>query len=224
MSREDIKCYVVSKIRVIQPIINKLEEELVILDLEFSEAGSLPIARRLFPKIKNAQVLVENISKEIDGMKSNVTRKPPDKPNPVPKLLFSRLNQIHTLRITPGAFGAAEVSINNHVPFSLPPNLASLLEILAADEGIPGTPNGNDPLVPFKKAYMILLDMTKILGGKQYTKHALRQSIYLLRKIMTENGFDGLIQTNRQLGAYRLALRRKQNPNFNDEKGSTEKN
>jgi hypothetical protein len=224
MSREDIRKYEVNKVKVIHSMIDKLDEELIILDLGFSEAGSLPIVRRLFPNIKNAQVYVENIRKEIDEMKLNVTPKPPDKPNPGPKPPFPRLNQIHTLTIKFGAFGAAEVSINNHVPFFLPPNLASLLEILAMDEGIPGTQNGNDPLVGFKKTYMILLSMTKILGGKQYTKHALRQSIYRLRKILSENGFDGLIQTSRQLEAYRLALRRKQNPNINDESGGTEKN
>ena len=208
MTREDIYRYVLGKIKKIHPTIDDLDNVLDILELELREAGRLPDARRFLSIIRNAKSLLENISEEIDEMEHEVSERPQEHTNPPPPPFFS-LTQIHKLRIVVGALGTAEVFIDDLVPFSLPPNLASLLEFLAMDDGIAGTQNGNDPLVPFKNIYWLLLNMTKILGGKPYTKHALRQSVYRLRKIMADNGFNGLIQTNRQLGAYRVALRRK---------------
>jgi hypothetical protein len=122
------------------------------------------------------------------------------------------LNDSISIKISFEADGTASVSFDDSVPFRVPPVLAYLLQLLAMDTSCMDWIDSDDPLVPFKSYGEIAAAMTKILGDRKFTRGALRQGIHRLRKTLACHGFDGLLQTNRLRGAYRIAVRRKKNP------------
>ncbi len=209
---KDIYRFVVKKINGLQPLIDDLDEKLDKLDNDFPrESGSSRVAD-LLSAIKSAKTLIANIGTVVDAIQFELSQINWDNENPPPKPVFRPLRQIRRLEIQPGELGGAEVSIDDMVPFYISQNLAALLEILARDAGIMISKTGGDPLVPFKNIHDIIDSMEEELGGEPLTPHALEQTICRLRNALAENGFAGLIQTNRRLRAYRIALRRKNYP------------
>ncbi len=211
MRKKSTDNYVLEKIRVIRPWIDGLDEELDDVALNLSEKGTLHTVSRSLPKVRIAKTLTENISIEIDKMEHKLSQGSAVRSCPSTRSIPHPLKQVHRLQISFEADGMASAYIDDLVPFRLPPVLASLLQVLAMDTGTARALCADDPLVPYKSYEEIISNMTIMLGGRGYTKGALREGIYRLRRIMAEHDFDGLIQTNRRLGAYRLALRRKSN-------------
>jgi len=103
------------------------------------------------------------------------------------------------------ATGAALVRVNDGKPFKLAPALAHLLEILAQD-----SPVGNGAIVEWK-SYPAVAGMLEKKLGRQYTKHAINQLVFRLRRVLVGTGEHNpfLIQTHRQFGL-RFALKHKE--------------
>lgn len=99
--------------------------------------------------------------------------------------------------------GAASVRINDSQPFSLPPKLGRLLEILAADTA--PTPAG---MIGWKPVAEVRQAMAAATGASPLSRRALNQLVYRLRGELGRMGFHpGLIQYNRASQALRFALR-----------------
>jgi hypothetical protein len=118
-----------------------------------------------------------------------------------------QLQQARKLQVMFGADGSASVAVDDLMPFSVPPVLAKLAQILAVGKGNTQVDCPEDPFVPFKSFDEIISIMAKSLD-RDFSESALKQSIHRLRKILSFHGFGGLLQTNRQKRAYRLAVRR----------------
>jgi hypothetical protein len=109
-----------------------------------------------------------------------------------------------TLEIRPRSDGLSDVRIDAGKMFSLPPMLADLLSVLSIN-GVPS----DDRLVGWKTIDEVAILLGKRSGG-HFTKHAVTQGIYRLRKEIFNRGGANpyLIQTNRRRGV-RLALKQK---------------
>ncbi len=158
-------------------------------------------------RIKRAFELTEDLSIEFDCIEWKL------KNGGKPRVDSSRydpppLRQAHKLRVLFEADGTASVYVDDLFPFHVTRVLAFVLQVLAMDTGNRTALYTEDPLVPFKTYEEILSNMTRMFGYRGFTQGALRQAIYRLRKIMAKHNFNGLLQTNRQLGAYRFAVRR----------------
>jgi hypothetical protein len=111
------------------------------------------------------------------------------------------------LDIKQRADGSAAVSVNFGETFVVPPVLADLLDILARD-----THRGADDLVGWKSLDEVAILLAK-RSDRRFTRHAVTQQVYRLRKVMIERGGldPELIQTNRRHGV-RIALKRRAGP------------
>jgi hypothetical protein len=101
--------------------------------------------------------------------------------------------------------GSADVRVDGGQLFTLPPALADLLAILAADRD-----SDHTGIVGWKPLETIARLIEK-KTGRLITKHAVTQQIHRLRQELYERGRVNpwLVQTNRRLGA-RFALRSRQ--------------
>jgi hypothetical protein len=110
----------------------------------------------------------------------------------------------HTLAIKPRSDGASDVRVDEGQIFSLPPLLADLLAVLALDNRMT-----EDQFVGWKSLAEIAI-LLKKKSGKNYSLHAVTQSIYRLRSRLYDRGNINpfLVQTNPRYGA-RFALKRK---------------
>jgi hypothetical protein len=112
-----------------------------------------------------------------------------------------------TLEIKPRTDGLSDVRIDAGKRFSLPPLLADLLSVLSLNGAA-----SDDGLVGWKT-----IDEVAILLGKResrrFSKHAVTQSIYRLRKELFNRGGVNpyLVQTNRRRGL-RFALKQRNRP------------
>jgi hypothetical protein len=106
-----------------------------------------------------------------------------------------------TLTMDVGPDGSAEVSINGRPPFHVPPQPASLLEILATPRAASDSPAGWSTKVELASALSSDGRATVAPAGVARLVHKLRKAISDAR----ENVF--VIQTNRRLGAWRVTTR-----------------
>jgi hypothetical protein len=113
------------------------------------------------------------------------------------------------IRISFNADGTASVFIDNLRPFTVSPICGKLTAALAMDSGNKDEACDGDPLVPFKTVEELSAHMTAALN-RNFTQAALKQAVYRLRRTLRLYGYDGLLQTNRKMGGYRLAVRRQQ--------------
>lgn len=110
---------------------------------------------------------------------------------------------VSSLELRPAPDGMVRVRIDAGKVFALPPVLADLLAILAADGG-----GSEDEFVPWRDPHQV----GRLLAGKTghpVTRHGLNQAIYRLRRELLRRGSVNpyLIQSNRRRGL-RFALRR----------------
>jgi hypothetical protein len=117
--------------------------------------------------------------------------------------------QAMKIRISFNADGTASVFIDNLRPFPVSPICGKLAEALAMDSGNKDAARDGDPLVPFKTVEELCAHMTAALN-RNFTQAALKQAIYRLRRTLSSYGYGGLLQTNRKMRGYRLAVRRQQ--------------
>jgi hypothetical protein len=222
MSNKDTYRFVADKINEIQPLADDLGEMLD--DLKHALPRSVsPGAAHLDSVIGRALELLESISKGIDAIQYELSRRNKVQNRPPYRPTSDSLRQVRTITIQPCTLGDSEVTIDDMVPFYLSANQAALLEVLARDTGDKNRRRTNDSLVPYKKIHYIILSIAKMLEREPLSEHALRMTICRLRKALAENGFDGLIQTNRQKKAYRVALRRKNHPRTGGNSNTTSK-
>ena len=120
-----------------------------------------------------------------------------------------RFTQAMRIQVSPRTDGTFSVSVDDLRPFSVSRVSATLLQVLAMEEGSEVAICRDDPFVPFKTVDDLLLHMSKSLQ-REFTQAALKQALHRLRKTLSCYGYDGLLQTRRQMRAYRLAVRRKQ--------------
>lgn len=113
------------------------------------------------------------------------------------------LEHAHSLRLSWKPNGSATVSIDNILPFALPPVSAHLLEVLAMDRE--DADPADRPYVAFKGYGTIRAEMSRRLG-RPYKEHALKQAICRLRLQLFPYGCDALVTNNRHKKAYRLVL------------------
>ncbi len=164
----------------------------------------------LIGKLKRAVHLNDNIGIKLDEIIWTITEGGMTWEDP-PRRDTRPFKKAHKLHISFEADGTASVTVNDLLPFQVPPVSGALLHILAMDTANTAAHRADDPLVPFKSYDEIISNMNKMLRNRKFTKNALRQGIHRLRKMLAFHGFDGLLQTNRQERAYRLAVRRKNN-------------
>jgi len=109
-----------------------------------------------------------------------------------------------TLEIRPRSDGQSDVRIDAGKSFTLPPLLADLLAVLAT-HGVPA----DDRLIGWKTIDEVAILLGK-KSGKVFTKHAITQGLYRLRKEIFNRGGANpyLIQTNRRRGV-RFLLKQK---------------
>jgi hypothetical protein len=109
-----------------------------------------------------------------------------------------------TLVMTPRSDGHSEIRIDAGKVFCLPPMLADVLSILSM-----GGTAANDSLVGWKTVDEVAVLLGK-RTGRHFTKHAVTQSIYRLRREIFNRGGANpyLVQTNRRRGV-RFALKQK---------------
>ncbi len=164
-------------------------------------------------KIRRAQKLNDDISIALDELEFEYSMRDGDAPEAGASRCDAR--QMMLARRVQVAFkpdGTASVTIDDFVPFSVPPTLALLLQVLAKDTG---TTNGNgneDPLVAWKPFKEVVSAMRLLPGSKKFTEGALKQDIHRLRGILSLRRFGALLQTNRRLRAYRIAVLRSIQP------------
>ena len=200
------------EIKGIQGLIDNMGNELFTIETELPQDSKVPAILRFSLRIRRIQQLLDMIGTRIDRIDCSLTNGNITIGNPPPRQETTHsLKQAHDLQISFEDKGSASVSINGLVPFQVPPVPAYLLQILAIDTGNTSALFANDPLVPFKSFDEIISHMMNFAGGRKYTKDAARTGVFRLRRIMAQQGFHKLIQTNRRLGAYRFALRRKDN-------------
>lgn len=107
-----------------------------------------------------------------------------------------------TLTMDVGPDGSAEVSINGRPPFHVPPQLASLLGILATPPA-----KASDALAGWSTKAGLASALSND-GGATVAPAAVARLVHKLRKAISdarENVF--VIQTNRRLGAWRVTTR-----------------
>jgi hypothetical protein len=109
---------------------------------------------------------------------------------------------VRKLAIDRGANGRAVVLIGDDGELELPPGLADLLEILAADTGV-----SSDDLVGYKTVNEIALLLNN--GAKKpLREHAVRERISRLRQMLRDCGINPwLVETSRD-GGYRFNFKR----------------
>lgn len=120
-----------------------------------------------------------------------------------------------TLEIQTRSDGLSDVRIDAGKSFTLPPMLADLLSVLC----LPSVPS-NDRLVGWKTIDEVAILLGK-RSGRLFTRHAVTQSIYRLRKEIFNRGGANpyLIQTNRRRGV-RFALKREEQRAKREEQGA----
>lgn len=107
------------------------------------------------------------------------------------------------LDITYQTDGSAWVRINEQHEFRLPPKLGQLLELLAADNG-----RAADGSVDWKPADSLRAALAKASSAAPLDEHTFNQRVHRLRdELVAQKLHPGLVQYNRELQAYRFALR-----------------
>ncbi len=198
------------EIQGIQGLIDEVDSEVFIIETEMPQDRKVPAISRFLKRIRLIKNLVETVSTKVDVIDcilADIRALPTDLPEQQEPEDFPK--QVHDLQITYLESGSASVSINDLVPFQVSAMMGHLLNALAIDTKDTNALYPDDPLVPFKSYDEIILHMVQFGGGGQYTKAGIRTGVYRLRQAMAEQGFAGLIQTNRRLQAYRFALRRR---------------
>ncbi len=223
MSNRETYRFVAGKINEIQSLVADLGDKLENLGLALPKKNSCPEAAHLHSTVKDALELLENISIVVDAIQYKLAQPNTVRRKPRSRTTSNSLRQVRKISIQPGALGISEVTIDDWEPFCLSANLAALLEVLAMDAGIKNGQYVNDSLVPFKRTLDVILSLAKRLGREPLSERALRMRICRLRKVLAESGFEGLIQTDRQLRAYRVALRRKSHRGNDEDSGGTSK-
>lgn len=99
--------------------------------------------------------------------------------------------------------GSATVQIDGGPSVSLPPGPAWLLDVLKADDGA----DSPDALVPWKSLPMVVEGL-KAHTKKIYTKGAIRQLFYRLRREFFKHGENKFLVMSSRKHGYRFALRR----------------
>jgi len=122
-----------------------------------------------------------------------------------------QMRRANSVLVTKDLDGSSKVAVDGMAPFSIPPVLAVLTQILASETGTGGWSREDDPCVPYKTVKEILERMEKILG-RPYSDGALKQAVYRMRKLMEPQACDLLVQTMRLCRGYRIAVRRRVEP------------
>ena len=146
-----------------------------------------------------------DLSFSLAKLKVELARILRDPENPSPKQWYPWQPDVSAtvVDIKRQADGSAIVSIDGK-KLAVPPALGDLVSELIVDNGGPSP----DDLIPFKPLPDLALKLQK-LKGRPFSKHAVNQLIYRLRRLLHQHGFpQALVQTNRRAGV-RLALRRR---------------
>jgi hypothetical protein len=170
------------------------------------EKPSVGLTRSLKGVIKDVERLDEKVDKvrwdlyEIEKALQELSG--PDPPRPPRATPKGPAPTVENFRVEEGGHGRVIVTLDNAKQVTLPPALAALIAILAADEG-----TSPDHLVAWK-SFDRLAELLEKLLGRQFSAHALSQLLWRLRESLDAADLDrDLIESLPGLGA-RLRLKR----------------